>query len=58
MSGFTPRPTPKTSLRISFAAMSDSPRVTLRGFQTADAAAVQRWFNNREATATLMEQRA
>lgn len=37
--------------------MSDSPRVTLRGFQPTDAAAVQRWFNNREATATLMEQR-
>jgi len=58
MSGFTPGPAPKTSLRISLAAMSDSPQVSLRGFQTADAAAVQRWFNNREATATLMEQRA
>ena len=38
--------------------MTDSPQVSLRGFQPADAAAVQRWFNNREATATLMEQRA
>jgi RimJ/RimL family protein N-acetyltransferase len=58
MSGFTPGPAPKTWLRISLAAMSDSPQVSLRGFQIADAAAVQRWFNNREATATLMEQRA
>jgi RimJ/RimL family protein N-acetyltransferase len=38
--------------------MSDSPKVSLRAFQPADAVAVQRWFNNREATATLMEQRA
>jgi RimJ/RimL family protein N-acetyltransferase len=38
--------------------MSDSPKVRLRGFQPGDAAAVQRWFNNQEATATLMEQRA
>jgi RimJ/RimL family protein N-acetyltransferase len=58
MSGFTPGLAPKTSLRISLAAMSDSPQVSLRGFKTADAAAVLRWFNNLEATATLMEQRA
>lgn len=38
--------------------MSDSPQVSLRGFQPTDVAAVQRWFNNREATATLMEQRS
>jgi RimJ/RimL family protein N-acetyltransferase len=38
--------------------MSDSPQVSLRGFQTVDATAVQRWFNNPEATATLMEQRS
>jgi RimJ/RimL family protein N-acetyltransferase len=38
--------------------MSDSPQVSLRGFETTDVAAVQRWFNNPEATATLMEQRA
>ena len=36
---------------------SDAPKVWLRGFEPADAAAVHRWFNNREATATLMEQR-
>jgi len=36
----------------------DAPRVSLRGFEPGDAAAVHRWFNNREATATLMEQRA
>jgi [ribosomal protein S5]-alanine N-acetyltransferase len=34
-----------------------APKVWLRGFEPADAAAVHRWFNNREATATLMEQR-
>jgi len=41
--------------------MSDSeqrPSVTLRGFEPGDAAAVHRWFNNPEATATLMEQRS
>lgn len=37
--------------------MSDAPKVWLRGFELGDAAAVHRWFNNREATATLMEQR-
>jgi len=37
--------------------MSDAPKVWLRGFEPGDAAAVHRWFNNREATATLMEQR-
>jgi len=36
---------------------SDAPKVWLRGFAPADAAAVHRWFNNRDATATLMEQR-
>jgi RimJ/RimL family protein N-acetyltransferase len=35
----------------------DVPTVRLRGFEPGDAAAVHRWFNNREATATLMEQR-
>ena len=38
-------------------AMSDVPKVWLRRFEPADAPAVHRWFNNREATATLMEQR-
>jgi ribosomal-protein-alanine N-acetyltransferase len=37
---------------------ADAPRVWLRGFQPDDAAAVHRWFNNRDATATLMEQRS
>jgi len=37
---------------------TDAPKVWLRGFEPADAAAVHRWFNNREATATLMEQRS
>jgi RimJ/RimL family protein N-acetyltransferase len=37
--------------------MSDLPRVSLRRFQPGDAAAVHRWFNNPEATKTLMEQR-
>jgi ribosomal-protein-alanine N-acetyltransferase len=37
---------------------SDAPKVWLRGFEPADAAAVNRWFNNRDATATLMEQRS
>jgi RimJ/RimL family protein N-acetyltransferase len=36
---------------------ADAPRVWLRAFEPGDAAAVHRWFNNREATATLMEQR-
>jgi RimJ/RimL family protein N-acetyltransferase len=37
---------------------TDAPRVWLRGFEPGDAAAVHRWFNNRDATATLMEQRS
>ena len=37
---------------------SDAPKVWLRGFEPADAAAVHRWFNNRDATATLMELRS
>ena len=36
----------------------EHPEVRLRAFESADAAAVQRWFNNPEATATLMEQRS
>jgi [ribosomal protein S5]-alanine N-acetyltransferase len=35
----------------------DAPKVSLRSFEPGDAAAVHRWFNNREATATLMERR-
>jgi RimJ/RimL family protein N-acetyltransferase len=35
-----------------------TPKVSLRRFEPGDAAAVHRWFNNRAATATLMEQRA
>jgi [ribosomal protein S5]-alanine N-acetyltransferase len=37
--------------------MSEGPQVRLRDFTPGDAPAVHRWFNNREATATLMEQR-
>jgi [ribosomal protein S5]-alanine N-acetyltransferase len=37
--------------------MSDAPNVWLRRFEPADASAVHRWFNNRQATGTLMEQR-
>ena len=37
--------------------MSEQPEVSLRPFETADAAAVHRWFNNPEAIKTLMEQR-
>ena len=37
--------------------MTDRPKVTLRPFQPEDARAVHRWFNNPEATQTLMEQR-
>lgn len=37
--------------------MSDRPEVRLRPFQLDDAAAVHRWFNNPQATQTLMEQR-
>jgi RimJ/RimL family protein N-acetyltransferase len=36
---------------------SETPKVTLRRFEPGDAAAVHRWFNNPEATRTLMEQR-
>jgi RimJ/RimL family protein N-acetyltransferase len=34
-----------------------APNVTLREFRPEDAAAVHRWFNNRAATASLLEQR-
>jgi RimJ/RimL family protein N-acetyltransferase len=37
--------------------VSDRPAVSLRAFEPADAPAVHRWFNNPEATASLMEQR-
>jgi RimJ/RimL family protein N-acetyltransferase len=37
--------------------VSDRPAVSLRPFEPGDAAAVHRWFNNPEATRTLMEQR-
>jgi RimJ/RimL family protein N-acetyltransferase len=37
--------------------VSDRPEVSLRPFEESDAAAVHRWFNNPEATKTLMEQR-
>jgi RimJ/RimL family protein N-acetyltransferase len=37
--------------------MSERPKVSLRRFEPGDAAAVHRWFNNPEATASLMEQR-
>jgi RimJ/RimL family protein N-acetyltransferase len=37
--------------------MSEKPKVGLRRFEPGDAAAVHRWFNNPEATKTLMEQR-
>jgi RimJ/RimL family protein N-acetyltransferase len=36
----------------------DVPKVWLRRFEPGDAAAVHRWFNNPNATATLMEQRS
>ena len=38
--------------------MSVSGPVSLRSFEPGDAPAVYRWFNNPEATKTLMEQRA
>ena len=38
--------------------MADRPEVSLRGFEEGDAGAVHRWFNNPEATKSLMEQRA
>ena len=37
--------------------MSDRPKISLRPFEPGDAAAVHRWFNNREATKTLVVQR-
>jgi ribosomal-protein-alanine N-acetyltransferase len=37
--------------------MADRPDVNLRGFKLEDAPAVHRWFNNPEATKSLMEQR-
>jgi RimJ/RimL family protein N-acetyltransferase len=37
--------------------MSTPPKVSLRPFEPGDAAAVHRWFNNREATKTLVVQR-
>jgi RimJ/RimL family protein N-acetyltransferase len=37
--------------------MSQPPKVSLREFEPSDVAAVHRWFNNPEATATLMEER-
>ncbi|HEX6753205.1 MAG TPA: GNAT family protein [Solirubrobacterales bacterium] len=37
--------------------MNDRPNVFLRPFESGDAGAVHRWFNNPEATASLMEQR-
>lgn len=37
--------------------MSERPDVSLRPFEPGDAGAVHRWFNNPEATRTLMEQR-
>ncbi len=37
--------------------MSDRPAVSLRPLEVADAPAVHRWFNNPEATKSLMEQR-
>jgi len=37
--------------------VSERPEVSLRPFEPGDAAAVHRWFNNPEATKTLMEQR-
>jgi RimJ/RimL family protein N-acetyltransferase len=37
--------------------VTEQPKVSLRPFGPDDAAAVHRWFNNPEATRTLMEQR-
>jgi RimJ/RimL family protein N-acetyltransferase len=37
--------------------MSKRPAVSLRGFEPGDAAAVHRWFNNKRAIRTLMEER-
>jgi RimJ/RimL family protein N-acetyltransferase len=38
-------------------AEASRPAVSLRAFEPGDAGAVHRWFNNTEATKTLMEQR-
>jgi ribosomal-protein-alanine N-acetyltransferase len=38
--------------------VSERPKVSLRRFEPGDAEAVHRWFNNPEATKTLMEQRS
>ena len=38
--------------------MAEQPQVSLRAFEPGDAEAVHRWFNNPEATKTLMEQRS
>lgn len=37
--------------------MAEQPKVSLRAFAAGDAPAVHRWFNNREATRTLVVQR-
>jgi RimJ/RimL family protein N-acetyltransferase len=37
--------------------MNGQPEVSLRSFEAGDAAAVHRWFNNPDATRSLMEQR-
>jgi len=37
--------------------VAEKPKVSLRPFEAGDAEAVHRWFNNPEATASLMEQR-
>ncbi len=36
---------------------AETPKVALRRFEPGDAAAVHRWFNNPEATSSLMESR-
>jgi [ribosomal protein S5]-alanine N-acetyltransferase len=37
---------------------AEAPKIWLRSFEPGDSGAVHRWFNNPEATATLMEQRS
>jgi [ribosomal protein S5]-alanine N-acetyltransferase len=37
--------------------VSEKPQVSLRSFEPGDSAAVHRWFNDPEATRTLMERR-
>jgi ribosomal-protein-alanine N-acetyltransferase len=37
--------------------MSQTPSCSIRDFRPEDAVAVHRWFNNKDATRTLMEQR-